>query len=268
MFSESIQHFYLNNHMYVSEDLCFCRVENKKKLLITIGESWTWGDSLDPALRLKQVWGSKLSEKLDRDWLNIARKGASNYWIFYQLVELARYGTLPYEDILVVFCCTEAGREFTENWGWYDTALVDCLRNRSYADNNSVFETLNNYNISKLTHYLSKLQPMKVLLTHNFCSTRYWKHNYPQLSKNWVDLTADKLSIEINSEIPTIAHYEIFKKYCPDILGLIELQNRSLDVISFLEASPYNFKKASKHPNSHSHEFWADYVFNQLCEQE
>ena len=64
-----------------------------------------------------------LSKFLDTDWLNIARRGASNLWIFYQIEELVRYKNnykdLNYEHIQIIVCCTEWGREYSENWKWH-----------------------------------------------------------------------------------------------------------------------------------------------------
>ena len=84
----------------------FTSISSGDTLLITIGESWTWGDSL-PDNRLKNVWGYRLATKLQIDWLNIARCGASNFWIFYQLSELIRFGNnnnqFPYGKIVFVF---------------------------------------------------------------------------------------------------------------------------------------------------------------------
>ena len=84
---QSIEHHFNEDGINHGEDCCYYKNNGKDKLLITIGESWTWGDSLEDHgyNRLDCVWGNKLSTMLDTDWINIARKGASNLWIFYQI---------------------------------------------------------------------------------------------------------------------------------------------------------------------------------------
>ena len=58
--------------------------QNRKTLVVTIGESWTWGDSLgktqhkifdDKEFRLANVYGRRLADTLQADFLNIAKPG-------------------------------------------------------------------------------------------------------------------------------------------------------------------------------------------------
>jgi hypothetical protein len=61
---------------------CYYRSVNSEQLLITVGDSWTYGDSLgqtrvrdgrdDPDYRLSQVYGSLMAEELNADWINLA----------------------------------------------------------------------------------------------------------------------------------------------------------------------------------------------------
>jgi hypothetical protein len=269
MFNKDIQDFFNNNHMYQSEDaICYCDTNGSTKLLITIGESWTWGDSLDSDLRLQQVWGKCLSKKLNCDWLNIARKGASNFWIFYQIAELVRFGKLPYTDIQIVFCCTESGREYNENWNWYQTNPCIFLQHKKFETLTDSVCYFNKCLIDTLTNDLQKLQPVEILITHNFCGTTFWHHRYQQLNKNWVNLTTEKLGVEFDYEVPTIGQYNHFRSSYRNLNTAIEMQTKSLSLVDFLTSSPYNYKQASKHPTAESHEFWADYIFNQLVSQE
>ena len=58
----------------------------KENLLITIGDSWTWGDSLgsttlefnDKQTRHKQFYTNLLAKKLEADWIMLARCGCDN----------------------------------------------------------------------------------------------------------------------------------------------------------------------------------------------
>ena len=75
-----------NNRKIIHED-----IQNKQNLLVTIGDSWTWGDSIDgihatvkpdSPKRLESVYGKKIKDQLnDYDWINIAYPGTGNRWI-------------------------------------------------------------------------------------------------------------------------------------------------------------------------------------------
>ena len=60
-------------------------ISNKDILLITVGDSWTWGDSLfdidistpnyDNPNRVKHIYGAKLAELLNADFVNVGECG-------------------------------------------------------------------------------------------------------------------------------------------------------------------------------------------------
>lgn len=264
-FQHSIINSYNSNHMYTLEDaICHCEVNyNSKKLLITIGESWTWGDSLDPKLRLQSIYGKHLSNMLQLDWLNIARKGASNLWIFYQIADLVRYNKIPYDELLIVFCCTEAGREFNENWSWYE---YDPTRGLDSFDNFD--QCILHYNanlIDYLKTQLAKLVPhVDIILSHNFCNSSFWQHDLPQIENNWVKINALYTKQSIPFDVPTVANFNYFRKYCTDIERIVNLQTQAIDLVDFLDASPLHHKLATKHPTVKSHRLWAEYLHSQI----
>ena len=82
--------------------------------LITIGDSWTWGDSLEENGhdRLTNVYGYHLSRLLNAEWENVAECGACNTWIAEQYNKVV---SKQYDDeILIVCTLTEVGREFNQ----------------------------------------------------------------------------------------------------------------------------------------------------------
>jgi len=251
---QSIEHHFNEDGINHGGDCCYYKNNGKDKLLITIGESWTWGDSLEDHgyNRLDCVWGNKLSTMLDTDWINIARKGASNLWIFYQIEELIRYGKLDYDHIQIVTCCTEWGREYNENWEWHDQKP---LLQHPLEQNKRL--------IDYATESLQKLDT-DILLTHNFCDPSFWQHNLPQLDKNWIEITCENLNMGYDFVVPTIAHYDKLRKTEIKLEDLVRLQDKSLRLVDFLTNSKYNYNKASKHPTPESHKFWANYIYDNL----
>ena len=68
------------------------KIQSKKDLLICIGDSWTWGESLggtnsdfnNKKVRYTEFYTNRLAEKLESDWLMIGWCGTSNTWIMKQ----------------------------------------------------------------------------------------------------------------------------------------------------------------------------------------
>ena len=96
-------------------------IQNKDTLLITVGDSWTWGDHLgnidwdkasDDPCRLQQIYGRLLADKLNSDWVNLARPGCSNYWMLEKMQDIKPYIQMSnYKKIYMVVTLTEDLRE-------------------------------------------------------------------------------------------------------------------------------------------------------------
>ena len=65
---KNTKYFQYSNHtqFYTFEDynLYEEKIQNKNKLLIVIGDSWTWGDTLEKNKRCEQFYTNKLAEKI------------------------------------------------------------------------------------------------------------------------------------------------------------------------------------------------------------
>jgi len=258
----------------------FTSISSGDTLLITVGESWTWGDSL-PNNRLTNVWGYRLATKLQMDWLNIARCGASNFWIFYQISELIRFGNnnnqFPYGKIVFVFCLTETGRELTENWDWYEHDPIKFFHAQARDMSvNDLVRKQNQYCVQFALELSNKLKNMidhEIWIGHNFCSPIYWEYPFNKIKKNWNLITAEQLEYPYNLN-PSIVGSSILEKYKnhlnlnPELLEqLIATQTEATAMIDFLDYSPLNYKIASKHPTAENHELWATYVYNSMVDQ-
>jgi len=247
------------------------------KLLVTIGESWTWGDSLrsswkdrteDKEYRLANVFGGQLANMLAADFLNIAEPGQSNLWItdhfklFSDNVE-----QFNYDEIIVVLTLTEVGREFQ---GDRDTLRNYCsdLENITHVDEF----------INQLSKYISdniqtiKTDSYKLVIGTNFVDSNY---DLPVLNKTWVDIIADELSISIKRPCFVVGSWvfdrftqllEYAKLYHKEqyLSDILRAMNAAAERTDFLLSSPYNFKVASKHPTPEGHKLWAEYIFKTL----
>lgn len=69
----------------------FTIINGKDALLVTMGDSWTWGNRL--VNRQVEVYGKILADRLDADLFNIAMCGRSNFWILDNLYKLVLANT-------------------------------------------------------------------------------------------------------------------------------------------------------------------------------
>jgi hypothetical protein len=246
-----------------------------KNLVVTIGESWTWGDSLgntrhnvydDREFRLDNVYGAHLARRLNADFLNIAKPGESNLWITDHLNWAKEHvHTLGYDKVYWFVTLTEVGREFNGD--------RDHLR--VYTDLLKNIQGFNDF-IDQLSMLIAQelSKHPDVIIATNFVGNNYpdW---LPVLQKTWVDIIA-----EYNKQpAPDLCFvvlswvYERFSavfEFNPDLdrstwlKQILEHMKKSDQVTNLLLASPINYKKASKHPTPIGHEIWANYLFAQL----
>jgi hypothetical protein len=81
-------------------------LRNKKNLVITIGDSWTFGDSLgtiydDPFVddfqaRYTQCYGRCIADKLDADWYNFGLCGGGNFSILHVAFDWLLNHNIPF----------------------------------------------------------------------------------------------------------------------------------------------------------------------------
>ena len=91
-------------------------IQHRDDLLITVGDSWTWGDSLgNDTHRLANIYGRHLSDKLGVDWVNIGVCGTDNMNILLKAHKFIQGITHPYKSIQVVITLTELARELRGN---------------------------------------------------------------------------------------------------------------------------------------------------------
>jgi hypothetical protein len=249
---------------------------NRKKLLVTIGESWTWGDSLgltqhniydDKEFRLQNVYGKQLADKLDADFLNIAKPGESNLWIARHFKLFAdSIDQFVYDEIFVVLTLTEVGREFEGDLDGDRDYMTD-LKNISCLT--KFLQTLSIYVSNEILAV--DQDKIKLLIATNFVDS-----NYPAelnvLKKSWVDIIAEQLQVPVAKPCYVVGSWVFDRfhqilnfsqnykkdKFLTDMLAHLAIAKQVTD---FLLHSRFNYKKASKHPTPEAHKFWADYLY-------
>ena len=252
-------------------------------LVITAGDSWTWGDSLDPDLRLTQVYGNLIASHFQADWINIGCCGWSNSWVLlhpkYIIDQLKN--SLQYKKIYVILTLTENARDiqtpvshpydFRKNYytlgvtdKFYQSVLDDCEARWAEQINDMVNLADDRYCF---------------LLGQNFVWNQLVIDNIPTQvivpELNWIETLADYQmlprpirtnlvtgwifnTLEQINQIASISDHSVYQNWS---LGLIE---QALEVNKWLDTSELNCNQSSKHPNAVGHQVWAKYLIEKI----
>lgn len=253
-------------------------------LLITIGDSWTWGDALgqihfdapgsannvndDYEHRTKHIYGSILAQKLNADFLNLAFCGCGNNWMYEQLDKFLPALCQQYKKITVIITLTEIGRDCVSRyWVSGDTDMTTF---------DKFLETLERATFRKLKQVFDQFPEVTFLVGRNFTFTYPDNYQYCQqhLLKTWIEVIEGEQNIgtyprqvRVMSGIGFTPIQEIINqhglqnKFKEEILQHMTL---ATDAITWLEQSTFNSRWATKHPTEPAHELWANYLYNTI----
>ena len=243
-------------------------VKDRSKLLITIGDSWTWGDSLgisnfglgisDPE-RTNLVYGRHLQGLIgDCDWINIAMPGTGNLWIAdvaKRFVNISRQ--VSYDRIFLSIGLTDIFRDVSSRYQSDPKVKNKSLNDVTFKCERRIFRKIKQ---------IESESNIKVIVGRNFSDTVFDQHKKQikhHLPERWVDISAD------HSGMPR-------PKNCwgvriPDLPSAQEKQwaldnvmQDGISMIDFLMECPLHYKKSSKHPTEDCHRFWAEYVYSYM----
>jgi hypothetical protein len=283
-FNESIDHKhsdwspdnYYSYRQWYEED-----IQEKDTLLITVGDSWTWGDHLgsidwdkasnDP-VRLTQIYGRLLADKLESDWVNLARPGCSNYWMLEKLQDIHPFiQSAKYKKIYVIVTLTEDLREATYTRRVNIERPYQDMWNRSIGITDFLVQ-VENYLLCNLEEYFSTLPKVTAYTQRAF--TDVWPANSSPLllDKSWCDVIQDNFNYNnYQRPVPFIGQMSInplTEKYISQNLDrkseFLDIMDRVATRWNFLGSSAYNLKGSTCHPNPAGHKLWADYLFTQI----
>jgi hypothetical protein len=242
-------------------------INNNDTLLVTIGDSWTWGDSIcnigfkpdqvidNPECRLSNVYGYHLKNLLDSDWINIAYPGTANRWI----VDCAlRFGhlseILPYKKIILSIGLTDIGR---------DVIGIDI----SGSPLTKIKEVEQRY-LTKIKQLEESNEKIVAIVGRNFTSTIDNNNNIVahHLSDRWIDVSYNNW----NGGWKAPDGFTVMPLNNLDNNGkqwfLNEVVPVAHKIIDYLNECPLHYKVASKHPTEKLHKLWADYVYQYITE--
>ena len=228
---EEINEFILEyNDNKFREPLTIYDVQGREKTIVVIGDSWTWGDSLEN--REEEIYGRLLADRLNYNLLNWGYCGGSNYRIVEKLRKYA-YGKL---DCYVV-TLTETGRDLT------------CHPSELQKHEQEVYDEINSirdeYNL-------------------NLYVFRNFTRDYPGIVgtqyKTWIEILG--YSTPTCGPVSGLGYDDLQQ----DKEWFIDQTTIAQNTWDFLDASPLNHKKATRHPTAEGHKLWADYVYGVINE--
>lgn len=252
---------------------------NKKKLLIAIGESWTYGESLPGVAgatgmsnifsQLRNCYAPRLALCLDADLHQYAVPGNCNLYMFNELERLLETAKQRgYEDIVVCMLMTEPGREKNGGVDYTNHPLkniYDVDVNLDFAD------WLKNYDEIFFEQFESTLKKYDAqgLLFKNFCKINTAKrYDFKIIEKSWIQQASLMCGKKIQA--PSFWTAAWIEKLIQEYQGKIHIDqeqvDKELDIIEeslkFIERNPYNIH----HPTALGHMMWAHYLADKFYE--
>lgn len=227
-------------------------------LLITVGDSWTYGDSVgntkvregrdDQEYRLSHIYGHLMSREMNANWINLALPGGSNTLLIGWLdTLLSVHGSGS--NITCVITLTESGRHedlnlIDLNWPTQQYALTQILA----------------HTYSRINGLKGKYPSINFIVAHNF--TDGAEGIVPLCDKSWLEVMLDH-QVQKNTHIVVSEHIEQmnYERRFPDVLDIMSRAEARMDL---LDSCQYCFKEDSRHPNEQGHRLWADYLLNKL----
>ena len=248
------------------------------KLLVTIGDSWTWGsdiaiNNIDDAHRVRSVFGNILSHKLSSDWLNLAISAQGNFWITEMVRQVCHIvPNLKYTDIVIVCTFTGIGR-------WFDTIFDRDIDYNNWFDKHISCQEdfdklpimLNEICVDRILSYIAPHKHISLKIGTNFVD----HVGFDKLSSNqilhepWYRVLGikdearvyncvyhDRLAASALNFIKPRYHSE-FKQW------FLEIESLSTQRLRLLSKYP---KFRNYHPLAEHHLTWAEYIAKNLNE--
>ena len=264
-----------------------------KTLVITIGDSWTWGADLtqtklqgthlsrlhDDNYRIEHVFGNLIADHLQADFLNLGESGAGNWRLLKKFQELAdMHHLLDYEKIFVFGIWTELGRDLDSHFDRhvdYRSWLLDNIVN--YENYYDFMHFINNYISNEVSRVITRFdKKYKFYFGTNFVDPI----GVDGLSRYWMDQTWLQVICEKNNRIYQPAHcYTVFP-WCIEKFRMVFDVAPELDrnqwlkwVTEITEHANLRAQVCARddilflnllHPSAHGHRNWANYMLKTI----
>ena len=252
---------------------------NRENLLVVIGESWAYGETM-PGIataiqkynfeaQLQYCFGPRLATILDTDLYQYAVPGNCNFYMFTELERILKHvSTLGYKKILICLQMTEPAREQTliSQLRQYNHPLKDLINPLSSMTFDEWLEKYDDIFFDQYEQIISQYDNLDCILWKNFCTinSKNTTRKFRIIEQTWIQHSAKMLG----KYIPAPSFYSV--GWLDNIMKIYPKvkfnKSKLLDEISIIEKSN-EFIKAnafhSHHPNKYGHLSWAQYLAKQ-----
>ncbi len=248
--------------------------KNSESLLIVIGESWTYGESLpkiatairqyDFHSQLKHCFGPKIAVMLNSDYYQYAVPGNCNFYMFQELDRILSYiKKFNYKKIYLCMQMTEPAREKSV----FKKLNSHPLRSL-YLSNISFIEWLVKYDEIFFLQYKQTLEKhmdlnIDPILWKNFCKINYTANdlNFKVIDTSWIEYSSKIQGVLLDSpmfySVDWVAKmYEDHKNINYDKNFILQEVDKIEKCNAFLKGNSLH----SHHPNEKAHLLWSQFL--------
>jgi hypothetical protein len=257
------------------------------KLLVTIGDSWTWGSGIgglfdavniteeDDKFRVSNLYGNVISKDKGWNWLNLGFYSMGNQWMVDKMFQLRALSPfLEFKEIIVMINFTSTGR-------WFNTSHDSLTDYKKYFQSNKMSEPMDFENFF-IDLNRKVLQDIK-LLTNSADNIRLlvgtnaidhfgfdvlddrsiiplpW---YKLLSKTdlggvFVDMASIQYLPNVENVLCNSDQKLAFQEWMMDKISQAEKQKMMLNTMDHVA-------KDKVHPDHNGHKLWAEYILREV----
>jgi len=242
---------------------------NSNKLVVTIGDSWTWGDDItfnnDDKVRLQKTYGRIVATELSADWLNLGQGGSGNFWLAEKTEELEKIiKRLQYDHIYIICTLTEIGRGFNSN---FDRGIDYVTWFKNNPDHTKLPNFLNQIVVDKIIKNLGSIENVTLRIGTNFVN-----HVGLESAKNFV-LEQPWVNLYCNNNTPEcyfVSNF-VFDAF-NSALDLVSDKNLYLTWLDTMASSAIKRRSVLEnntffrnyHPLEKGHNVWARYILDNI----
>jgi len=232
-------------------------------LVVTCGDSWTWGADLTPnddkEFRVTHAYGNIISDKLSADWLNLGLSGSNNFFIAERTEELSKIiPLLNYSKIYLICTFTEIGRSFNSHHDVY----LDYI---NYFNNNTIDNFLNLLNAECVRRIkkVTTAHNIELVIGTNFIDAIGIDTDV-LLPLPWFRLLGIDCPVTGYAGTTGVTRLQSVSEFVNDTTAYKIWMNDLIDKSYYIDQVCASSTLIMQHPCTSGHRMWAEYILENI----